>query len=146
MRFCVDTNVLIYAANRNCAEHPAARAALDSWLRGSAPWCVSWGIVYEFLRVSTHARVFDRPLTAAQALSFIQVIITSSQVAVLVATARHQELLQQTIAEVGRPAGNLFHDLHTAVLMREHGVPEIRTVDADFKRFRFLKATNPLLG
>ena len=31
--------------------------------------------------------------------------------------------------------GNLFHDLHTAVAMRENGVSRICTRDTDFHRF-----------
>jgi predicted nucleic acid-binding protein len=36
------------------------------------------------------------------------------------------------------------HDLHTAVLMREHGISRIVTRDADFRRFRFLDVVDPL--
>jgi predicted nucleic acid-binding protein len=35
-------------------------------------------------------------------------------------------------------SGNLIHGMHTAVLMREHGVARICTRDADFRRFSFL--------
>ena len=31
-----------------------------------------------------------------------------------------------------------------SVLMREHGITEIRTADADFHQFRFLTVVNPL--
>jgi predicted nucleic acid-binding protein len=51
-----------------------------------------------------------------------------------------------TLGELSQPAGNLFHDIQTAVLMREHGVREIVTADSDFLQFRFLKVTNPLLA
>ena len=40
--------------------------------------------------------------------------------------------------------GNVVHDMHTVVLMREHGITEIRTTDADFHQFRFLTVVNPL--
>lgn len=39
-----------------------------------------------------------------------------------------------------------MHDVHTAVLMKEHGIDEIRTVDTDFHQFRFLRVVNPLSG
>ncbi|HEY6577991.1 MAG TPA: hypothetical protein VIY09_01590 [Rhizomicrobium sp.] len=32
-------------------------------------------------------------------------------------------------------AGNLLHDTHTAILMREHGISRIRTRDTDFNQF-----------
>ena len=39
--------------------------------------------------------------------------------------------------------GNLLHDAHTAILMREHGVRTIYTLDADFRRFTFLDVVDP---
>ena len=40
--------------------------------------------------------------------------------------------------------GNIVHDAHTAILMREHGIREICTRDTDFHRFSFLTVTDPL--
>jgi predicted nucleic acid-binding protein len=53
--------------------------------------------------------------------------------------------MESVVAELSHPAGNLFHDIHTATLMREHGVREIITADTDFLQFRFLTVSNPLL-
>lgn len=146
MRFLVDTNVLIYAANKDCDEHRAAAAAVKTWLSGSVPWAVTWGIVYEFLRIASHPRVFSRPLSANQALDFLEPVLSSDLVTVLIPSPRHEALLRDTVREFGKPAGNIFHDLHTAVLMREHGVSEIMTADTDFRKFPFLSVTNPVLS
>jgi toxin-antitoxin system PIN domain toxin len=144
VRFLVDTNILAYAVNRDCEEHRGAVSAVEGWLSSSIPWAVTWGVVYEFLRVVTHPRIFRRPLSADQALGFLDPILASDVVTVLGPTPRHDALLRSTIREVGRPAGNLFHDLHTAVTMREHGVSEIMTADADFRKFPFLTVTDPV--
>jgi uncharacterized protein len=40
--------------------------------------------------------------------------------------------------------GNLVHDAHTAILMREHGIRRIITRDVDFHRFPFLEVVDPL--
>ena len=40
--------------------------------------------------------------------------------------------------------GNVMHDLHTAVLMREHGVSRICTRDSDFRHFPFLTIIDPV--
>jgi len=37
-----------------------------------------------------------------------------------------------------------MHDLHTAVLMREHGISRICTRDTDFLKFPFLTVVDPL--
>ena len=62
----------------------------------------------------------------------------------LVASDRHQAILSQTMAELPDIRGNVVHDLHTAVLMREHGVSRICTRDTDFYRFPFLQVVDPL--
>lgn len=144
MRFLIDTNVLLHAANTASPSHERARTFLAEHLRTRTAWCTTWPIVYEFLRVATHRRVFFKPLKARQALGFIESLIAMDEVTLLAPTDRHLGVLQEVTEELGHPAGNLFHDIGTATLMREHGVREIVTADTDFLQFRFLTVTNPL--
>ena len=53
-------------------------------------------------------------------------------------------MLENLVATQQRLGGNIVHDLHIVALMTEHGIPEIRTADADFHRFRGLRVVNPL--
>jgi len=145
MRYLIDTNILLYAANADCEEHAVAGGFLLRHLKEATPLCLTWGIVYEFLRVSTHVRVFSNPLSPEEALAFLDVVMSEETVTLLVATERHRDLLKRTVSELSHPAGNLFHDIETATLMREHGVSEIVTADNDFRQFQFLKVRNPLL-
>jgi uncharacterized protein len=142
--FVVDTNVLIYAANRDAAEHERCRQLLDGWRAAATPWYTTWSIHYEFLRVMTHPRVFARPLSASEALAFVEAVQEARSHRLLVPTSEHAAVLKQVLAEVPAVAGNLFHDVHTATLMREHGLRRIYTRDADFRRFRFLEVVDPL--
>jgi toxin-antitoxin system PIN domain toxin len=145
MRFLIDTNILLHSVNSRSEHHARARGFLEQHLAEGTPWCLSWGIIYEFLRVATHARVFPRALSAQQACGYLGVLLERQEVSVLVPTQRHWQLLQKTLNELAHPAGNLFHDVSTAVLMREHGVQEIVTADSDFLQFPFLRVVNPLL-
>lgn len=104
----------------------------------------AWGICYEFLRVSTHPRVFRKPWAIGAARAFIEVLIASPGLTMLTATARHAAVLHQTLDELPDLRGNLMHDLHTAVLLREHGIGRIVTRDTDFIRFPFLSSIDPL--
>jgi hypothetical protein len=144
MRFLIDTNILLHAVNSASPGHLAAHGFLQEQLRFRSPWCITWPILYEFLRVSTHSRVFPKPLKPGHALTFIASLVSRDEVAILGPTARHLEVLKGVVGELGHPFGNLFHDIHTAALMREHGVAEIITADTDFLQFGFLKVTNPL--
>jgi toxin-antitoxin system PIN domain toxin len=144
MTFLVDANILIYLASRSIPFHGRVRSFLAARVAQRARVFTTWGILYEFLRVMTHARILPNPLTAAEALSFVDKLFAETDLAILIPTEEHRALLTLTCKETGAPAGNLFHDIHTAVLMREHGIAEIVTCDADFLRFKFLKVTNPL--
>ena len=144
MRFLVDTNILLYAVNTAAPENAAARRFFHDAAARGTPWCVTWSVIYEFLRVSTHHRVFAKPLDAERAWGFVEALLRSGMVGILQPTDRHASVLHQTLAEHPSMAGNLFHDFHTAVLLREHGVSEIITADTDFLQFRFLKVTNPI--
>lgn len=142
--FVVDTNVLLYAANIAAPEHPRCHALLRDWRRDPLPWHVTWGILYEFLRVATHPRVFDRPWAIGAAWGFVRALLDSPGMTPLQETEHHQAVAEEVLA--GRPpvSGNLVFDAHTAVLMREHGITKIYTRDTTFHSFSFLEVVDPL--
>lgn len=144
--FVVDTNVLLHAVNPDSTDHGVASEALENWRAEGGPWFITWGIAYEFLRVSTHRRVFSRPMRLEQAQGWLDALLSTPGVSVLTETDRHQNVLRELAKVHPRLAGDLVHDMHTAALMWEHGVPEIRTADTDFHQFSFLRVVNPLVG
>lgn len=142
----IDTNVLLYAANRDAVQHESAFSFLSEAGRSSAAWYLTEGIVYEFLRVSTHHRVFPAPLSAGDALSFLHPMLTSARFVVLRAGSRHWSALSEVTAALRSPAGNLFFDIRTVALMREHGVRRIYTADTDFLQFEGIEVSDPTRG
>jgi toxin-antitoxin system PIN domain toxin len=144
--FVVDTNLLLYAVNPDAPEHERALALIETWRRGERSWFVTWSIVYEFLRVSTHPNVFPDPLDLEAAQRWIAALLSGKRSGILVETDRHAAVLDEVVAQHPRLRGNLVHDLHIAALMKEHGVLEIRTADADFHQFDFLRVVDPLRG
>ncbi len=142
----VDTNVLVYAADGDSPHHARCRAWLEDRRRQADAWYCTWSIIYEFLRVTTHPRVMRRPWAAPGAWKFVAALLASPGLGMLVPTQRHADVAQQVISEVPHVAGNLMHDAHTAILMREHGVRRIYTCDTDFHRFPFLEVVDPLVS
>ena len=140
----VDTNLLVYAANSTSPFHGKA----SDWLnrRRSRPdaWYTSWPILYEFLRVTTHPQVMRPPWTLTKAWSFVSALLASPGFGILVPTERHPDIASQVFGELPFLSGNLLHDAHTAILMREHGIRRICTRDTDFHRFPFLEVVDPL--
>ena len=141
--FVVDTNILIYAADADAPEHEVCREHVETWRRRIAPWHVTWGIVYEFIRVVTHPNVFRSPWTSQEAWSFLSAILVSPGLTALIETDHHHQVSVAVFNEVSHLSGNLVFDAHTAILMREHGIRTIYTRDTDFNRFPFVDVIDP---
>jgi toxin-antitoxin system PIN domain toxin len=140
----VDTNILVYAADSDAQFHTPCRDWLEHQRARPDAWYTTWPILYEFMRVTTHPRVMRRPWNAAAAWKFVSALLASPGLGVLVQTRRHADVARDVIRELPHLAGNLFHDAHTAILMREHGIRRICTRDTDFSRFPFLEVIDPL--
>jgi hypothetical protein len=134
---------LVDAVDAASRYHEPCRRFIEGCRRQATVWYVTWGICYEFLRVATHARVLRRPFTATQAWSFIEGLLRSPAIAILVPTERHAAVATEVIAGMPRLAGDLVFDAKTAILMREHGVRTIYTRDMDFHRFPFVEVVDP---
>jgi len=142
--FVVDTNVLVYGADIDCPEHAVCDRLLSTWSAQETPWYATWPILFEFLRITTHPRVWRRPWTAPRAWGFVESLLDSRGFQVLVPTPRHREIAALTLKEFPWLQGNLMHDAHIVTTMREHGITRIFTRDADFHRFPFLEVLDPL--
>ena len=139
----IDTNLLLHSVNRDSTDHVTAKECLESLLCGSERLCLSWAVVYEFLRVATHPRVFPKPLSLDHALDFLARLWSSENCVQISETSEHSVVLKQCVEELPRLAGNILHDLHIAVLMREHNVRQIVTWDRDFKTFAWVRIRSP---
>ncbi len=78
------------------------------------------------------------------AWDFVGALLASPSLQVLVETDRHAAIAQEVLKELPNIRGNLVFDMHTAILMKEHGVTQIYTRDTDFHRFPFIKVIDPL--
>jgi uncharacterized protein len=96
----VDTNVLVYAADADSQFHAGCRDWLERQRARPDAWYTTWAILYEFLRVTTHARVMRRPWSAPAAWNFVAALLASPGLAVLVPTQRHADVAEEVISEL----------------------------------------------
>ena len=82
MSILIDTNILIYAVHTEAAHHLAAKTFVENQ-RGHEGFFVTWSVLYEWLRITTHPRVFSKPLDPEAAVRFIQELIASPRIDVL---------------------------------------------------------------
>ena len=95
------------------------------------------------MRVITHPAIPRKPWTLTSSWRFLEHLIDCPGANFLSATPRHEAVLAEVINAVPNLRGNILHDAHTAVLMREHGIKQIYTRDSDFHRFPFLTVIDP---
>lgn len=139
-----DTNVLVYAVHRDSPFHLACFNFLEESRGNSEPSFLTWGICYEFMRVTTHPNIIGAYMSFREAWEFLEDLIDASGFRVLTPTQRHGAVLSEIIEEFPDLRGSISHDVHTAVLMREHGITRICSRDSDFRRFPFLTVIDPV--
>jgi toxin-antitoxin system PIN domain toxin len=138
----VDANILLYAEDARCPLHTRAREWWDVQLSGATPVCLCWPVVLAFLRISTSARVFEHPLSAAVAAERVTSWLGQPCLRIIVPSSRHWHILADLLA-AGQAVGNLVSDAHLAALAIEHNCM-LYSTDADFSRFPGLRWRNPL--
>jgi toxin-antitoxin system PIN domain toxin len=122
---------------------PAARwwAAL---LSGVEPVGLCPVVVFAFLRLSTHGKVFEQPLTVSEASQRIASWLARPNVRLLVAGPGHVEAVCRLLTKAGT-AGNLVTDAQIAAVALEYGAT-VNTADTDFARLTGVRWENPLLA
>ena len=138
----VDANLLLYATDKRSPRHSAAKSWLDALLSGDEPVGFAWAVLLAFLRLSTNARIFVRPLSTDRAFDVVEGWVAHPCAVVIHPGDRHLALVRQLLRPLGI-AGNLVTDAHLAALAIEHGA-ELNSCDADFSRFSGLRWVNPL--
>jgi hypothetical protein len=138
----VDANLLLYAVDRESADHDAAARWLEDRLNGSRRVGLPWESLGAFLRIATHPRASEHPLSAAAAWEIVEAWLGSPVAWVPVPTERHAEVFGGLVRR-HRVTANLIPDAHLAALAIEHGL-EICSADSDFARFADVRWSNPL--
>jgi uncharacterized protein len=136
----VDTNVLIYAHRRETKRHARALKALKTLAEGDAPWGLPVFCIAEFIRVVTHLRVFTPPSDLRTALDFVDRLLESPTVRLLLPGQTYPSVFR-SICETAEVRGNLAFDAQIVASCIEHGVRELLTADRDFARFDAIKPT-----
>jgi toxin-antitoxin system PIN domain toxin len=132
----LDANVLIAAAASDHAHHAVATRWLGLARRESEALALCPVVALAFLRITTHPKIQETPLTAAQALAWLQTLLRSPSVRWMHPANEHLMNLQRLLTEP--VVGNLVMDAHIAALALENGASVV-TFDRDFLRFPGLR-------
>jgi hypothetical protein len=138
----VDANLLLHAYNPRSRDYDAARAWLENTLSGGDAVRFAWLTLWAFLRICTNPRVFEHPLTWAEAEAAVSSWLAQPVAGVLEPGDRHWEILHDLTRD-GQTTGPLVMDAALSAMAIEHGAT-LCTTDRDFARFAGLRWVNPL--
>jgi uncharacterized protein len=138
----IDANLLLYAYDPRAAEHDASRTWFEATMSGVELVRFAWLTLWAFLRISTNPRVFEQPLSVAEAETIVSSWLTQSVAGILEPQERHWGILKQLLRS-GQTVGPLVMDAVLAAIAIEHGAA-LYTTDRDFARFQGLTWINPL--
>jgi toxin-antitoxin system PIN domain toxin len=136
-----DVSVLLRAYEAAGPHHAEARAWWERTLSEQEPVGLPWAVALGFIRVSTHPRIWPRPLTARAAVGHVKSWLALPAVEILEPGPRHAEILFQLLEDAGT-AGNLTTDAHLAAIAIENRAV-LASTDTDFARFKGLRWINP---
>jgi uncharacterized protein len=138
----IDTNILIYAVNKDAPQHARARSWLETALAGTETIGIPWTVLLAFLRLTTRPGLFRNPLRIGAAFDLIDSWLEQTSVSIVHPGSGHGLILRKLLEPLGT-GGNLTSDAYLAALALEHRA-ELFSTDHDFQRFPGLKWRNPL--
>ena len=121
MSFALDANILVYASAEGAPQHASASAFLRDCVRGPEVFYIAWPTLMAYLRLVTHPRILNAPLTAQQAERNIDSLLAVPQCR----TLSEQEGFWSVYLECTKGLavrGNAVPDAYLAALLKQNGV------------------------
>jgi toxin-antitoxin system PIN domain toxin len=138
-----DANLLLYACDASSPFHAKAAAWCERLMGGGVSVILLPPVVFAFVRISTHPRIYRDPLSVAEASANVRSWLARKHV-------RLHDMLQDDVEralvllEAAGTAGNLTTDAQIAAVALRLDA-EVHAADLDFGRFAGVRFSNPLL-
>lgn len=138
----IDTNVLLYAQNRDCPEHDAATAFVVE-CAGRSDVAVCELVLVELYELLRNPAVLTRPLDGAEAAEVCQTFRRNRRWALIENAPVMDEVW--VLAATPKIARRRLFDARLALTLRHHGVDEFATRNIhDFNDFGFSRVWDPI--
>jgi uncharacterized protein len=144
MSYGIDVNILLYASDEGSPLHEKAGSFLAECASRREVFVLAWLTVMSYLRIATHASIFDRTLSPAEATLNVEALLALPHCRPIGEAEGFLAVYQGITVNVPT-RGNLVPDAHLAAVLHQHGVRTLYTHDRDFKKFDFLDVRDPLV-
>lgn len=137
-----DANLLLYSCDESSPFHAKAAAWFERIMNGTQSVILLPPVIFAFVRISTHPRIFTEPLSVSEASSHVRSWLSRRQVRL------HDMLPDDVETALGQlesagTAGKLTTDAQIAAVALRLDA-KVHTADLDFGRFAGVRFSNPL--
>lgn len=140
----LDTNILVYSLNRDCAEYQKAASALQEALDYPKLWIIADQVYIELYKALRNPRVFGKPHTAEDAFSKVQTLRDHSGLR----RCCYADSVWDNLASNLKSPNFPYQRTHDAVLAQtllKAGVQVLYTRNTkDFEGYGFEQVVNPI--
>lgn len=139
----IDTNILLYATNRDCPEHVSARALVDRALAEPHQWIIADQVYFELYRLLRSRTVLSRPLSPGDATRVIEYYREHSGWGRCAWDIELFERIRMHLAQ--DTGGRIVFDVVLAATLHDAGVQRLYTRNTkDFEGLGWFGVENPI--
>lgn len=140
----IDTNILIYAVNKDSGYHKQARIILEQVSAGEINGVISIQNVLEFCSVLTSVKLLNKPISIKKVWKLVKDIIDSG-VEVVYPNNAIIQILPKLFSK-SETLGKRIYDYYLVATMLNYNISTIYTVnEKDFQNFKHtIHVVNPL--
>lgn len=140
----IDTNILLYAVNKDCPEHKASMDLIQRALNEPQSWVIADQVWFELYRLLRNPSVLDSPLRPEEASNTIEWYRQKSG---WFTCAWEPDMMRDLLPRLKNPdfpAQNTF-DLVLGITLAAHGVEVLYTRNTrDFEALKLFELRNPV--
>lgn len=139
----IDLNILLYASNSESPDYLKACEWIEKAFSGEEEVGLPWVVILGFVRISTHPKIFARPLLPPESLAIVDRWLSAPSVSVLHPKEDHWETLKKVLSDLERITSDAITDSHIAAIAIENDAVLV-TADKGFQGIGNLHLENPL--
>ena len=141
--YLIDSNVLIYALNKDSPYHDPSIFIIDKVLKGQIIGYITTQNLFETFAILTDKRRITNPLTPSDAYSLIASRYLSGYFKLIQALPNTYQTLFELCQKFNIIAQNIY-DVTIVAVMKDHNLSDIITYDKqNFQQFNFIKPFAP---
>lgn len=140
----IDVNVLLHACFTGSPEHAAAVRCIEDCRRAEGGLSVLSQVAAAFVRIATDSRVYPEPLTAAQAVAFLDSVLAGRAARIVHPGPGQWAMFTSMVANMALTRGDVTDAWLAAAAIDARA--DWYSFDRGFARFRGLRWIDPATG